>query len=125
MPSRLCLHIRTSTEKVKAKYVVGLTATPVRKDGHHPIILMQCGPIRFNVSNRKQAAISGIRHEVIPRLTEFAVPPEWTGIGIQDIYAALVNDQRRTDLIVADIVLAIEDERVPLVISKRTDHLQI
>jgi superfamily II DNA or RNA helicase len=39
--------------KVKAKYVVGLTATPVRKDGHHPIILMQCGPIRFNVSSKR------------------------------------------------------------------------
>jgi len=42
--------------KVKAKYVVGLTATPIRKDGHHPIILMQCGPIRFNVRSKKQAA---------------------------------------------------------------------
>ena len=82
--------------KVKAKYVVGLTATPVRKDGHHPIILMQCGPIRFNVGSKKQAANSGIQHEVIPRLTEFNVPPEWSGIGIQDIYAALVNDDERT-----------------------------
>src|SRR5258705_8663914 len=49
--------------KVKAKYVVGLTATPVRKDGHHPIILMQRGPIRFNISSRNQAATSGIRYE--------------------------------------------------------------
>jgi len=32
-------------EKGEAKYVAGLTATPVRKDGHHPIILMQC--VRF------------------------------------------------------------------------------
>jgi superfamily II DNA or RNA helicase len=31
--------------QVKAKFIVGLTATPVRKDGHHPIIFMQCGPI--------------------------------------------------------------------------------
>src|SRR5262249_3677540 len=94
--------------KVKAKYFVGLTATPVRKDGHHPIILMQCGPIRFNVTAKKRTAATGIKHEVIPRLTEFTVPPEWTGIGIQDIYAALVNDKQRTDLIIADIVHAIE-----------------
>jgi hypothetical protein len=32
--------------QVKARYVLGLTATPFRKDGHHPIILMQCGGIR-------------------------------------------------------------------------------
>src|SRR5207245_9556212 len=83
--------------KVKAKYVVGLTATPIRKDGHHPIILMQCGPIRFNVSSKKQAAASAFHYEVIPRLTEFTVPPEWNGIGIQDTYTALVNDEQRTD----------------------------
>ena len=35
--------------RAPAKYVTGLTATPLRKDGHHPIIYMQCGPIRFNV----------------------------------------------------------------------------
>ena len=39
--------------QVKAKFIVGLTATPVRKDGHQPIIFMQCGPIRFNLSARE------------------------------------------------------------------------
>ena len=28
----------------KARYVLGLSATVARKDGHHPIIFMQCGP---------------------------------------------------------------------------------
>lgn len=110
--------------KVKAKYVVGLTATPVRKDGHHPIILMQCGPIRFNVSSKKQAAASHFKYEVVPRFTEFTVPPEWQGIGIQDIYTALVNDETRTDLIVSDVVNAIEDGRFPLLLTERTNHLQ-
>ncbi len=111
--------------KVKAKYVVGLTATPIRKDGHHPIILMQCGPIRFNVSSKKQAAASPFKHEVVPRFTEFTVPPEWQGIGIQDIFTALVNDESRTELIVSDVVNAIEEGRFPLLLSERTDHLQI
>ena len=111
--------------KVKAKYVVGLTATPIRKDGHQPIILMQCGPIRFNVSSKKQAAASAFQYEVIPRLTEFTVPPEWNGISIQDIYTALVNDELRTDLIVSDVVSAIEDGRFPLLLTERTDHLQL
>jgi superfamily II DNA or RNA helicase len=111
--------------KVKAKYVVGLTATPIRKDGHHPIILMQCGPIRFNVSSKKQAAASALRYEVIPRLTEFTVPAEWNDIGIQDVYTALVNDEQRTDLIVSDVVSAIEEGRFPLLLTERTDHLQL
>jgi superfamily II DNA or RNA helicase len=111
--------------EVKAKYVVGLTATPIRKDGHHPIILMQCGPIRFNVSSKKQAAASAFRYEVIPRLTEFTVPAEWNGIGIQEVYTALVNDEQRTDLIVADVTSAIADGRFPLLLTERTDHLQL
>jgi len=57
-------------------------------------------------------------------LTEFTVPPEWSGIGIQDIYAALVHDDQRTDLIIADVVRAIEDGRVPLLLTERTDHVQ-
>jgi len=111
--------------KVKAKYVMGLTATPIRKDGHHPIILMQCGPIRFNVSSKKQAAASTFRYEVIPRLTDFTVPAEWNDIGIQDVYTALVNDEQRTDLIVSDVVSAIEEGRFPLLLTERTDHLQL
>src|SRR3989441_296898 len=125
-----CHHVSAFTfervlRKVKAKYVVGLTATPVRKDGHHPIILMQCGPIRFNVNSRKQAATSTLQYQVVPRVTEFTVPPEWNGIGIQDIYTALVNDDRRNDFVVADVVAAIEDGHFPLLLTERTDHLQL
>ena len=109
---------------VKAKYVVGLTATPIRKDGHQPIIFMQCGPIRVDVSAKKQAAGSALQYEVIPRLTEFTVPIEWDGIGIQDIYTALISDEPRTDLIVADVMTAIEDKRSPLVLTERKDHLE-
>jgi superfamily II DNA or RNA helicase len=45
----------------KAKYVLGLSATVTRKDGHHPITFMQCGPIRYRVDARKQAASSPMR----------------------------------------------------------------
>jgi superfamily II DNA or RNA helicase len=112
-------------KKVKAKYVVGLMATPVRKDGHHPIIFMQCGPIRFNVSSKKQAVASAFQYVVIPKLTEFTVPPEWKDIGIQDIYTALIHDDQRSDLIVEDVVSAIEEGRFPLLLTERTDHLQL
>ena len=111
--------------KVKAKYVVGLTATPIRKDGHHPIILMQCGPIRFNVSTKRQAAASALRYEVVPRLTTFSIPPERSGLSIQDIYTALIQDDERNNLVVTDVVHAIENKRFPLVLTERTDHLQL
>ena len=80
---------------------------------------------RRHGDSKKQAAASAFQYEVIPRVTEFTVPAEWNGIGIQEIYTAVVNDERRTDLIVADVVGAIEDGRFPLLLTERTDHLQL
>ena len=43
--------------RAKAKFVTGLSATVTRKDGHHPIIFMQCGPVRYRVDAKKQAGL--------------------------------------------------------------------
>jgi len=110
--------------QVKAKYVVGLTATPTRKDGHHPIIYMQCGPVRFNMSARTMTETTPFEHKVTPRHTEFRMAPELTELTIQDIYAALVDDASRNEMIAGDIVLAIESGRCPLLLTGRTEHLQ-
>jgi len=83
--------------QVKAKFIVGLTATPSRKDGHHPIIFMQCGPIRFNPSAREAVERSPFRHLVLPRPTDFRMPPEVTDLTIHDAYAALIiNEERKS-----------------------------
>ncbi len=37
----------------------------------------------------------------------------------------MINDDERSNLIVADIVDAIEEKRFPLVLTERTDHLQL
>ncbi|WP_421072860.1 TOTE conflict system archaeo-eukaryotic primase domain-containing protein [Pelotomaculum propionicicum] len=98
-------------KQVKARYVYGLTATPVRKDGHHPIIMMQCGPIRFRVDAKRQVKARPFEHIVIPRSTTFRMPPETISPGIQDVYAALVSDEQRNDLIFDDLLLALEAGR--------------
>jgi superfamily II DNA or RNA helicase len=64
-----CHHLSAVTfervlREVKAKYVLGLTATPTRKDGHQPIIYMRCGPIRFHLSAKKAAESSPLEHKV-------------------------------------------------------------
>ena len=124
-----CHHLSAFTfeqvmKQVKAKYVVGLTATPERKDGHHPIIYMQCGPIRYKLSARSMTAATPFEHEVIPRLTEFCLPPERIDTTIQEVYAALANDDFRNELIVADLVRAMGEGRSPLLLTGRTDHLK-
>ena len=110
--------------QVKAKFIVGLTATPTRKDGHHPIIFMQCGPIRFNLSAREAAELSPFRHLVLPRHTGFRMPPEVTDLTIHDAYAALVTNEERNQQIVVDVIQAIREGRTPLVLTNRTDHLK-
>ncbi len=108
--------------QVRAKYVVGLTATPVRKDGHHPIIIMQCGPIRFRVDAKKQARERPFEHVVIPRHTGFRLQGG-TEEGIQSAYAAMIRDQERNELIFNDLLSALEEGCSPLLLTERTEHV--
>ncbi|MBM4351846.1 MAG: restriction endonuclease subunit R, partial [Deltaproteobacteria bacterium] len=124
-----CHHIPAFTfeqvlKQVKARYIVGLTATPVRKDGHHPIIMMQCGPIRYRESAKKQTATSPFEHAVLSRFTDFRLPAELTDPKIQDIYSALVKDRHRNEIIFDDLLKALEMGRSPLLLTERTEHLE-
>lgn len=111
--------------EAKARYVLGLSATVTRKDGHHPIIFMQCGPVRYRVDAKKQAAARPFDHKVITRRTAFRGDPSGRGDHppIQELYARLARDSARNDLIFDDILLALEAGRSPLVITERKDHL--
>lgn len=108
--------------QMKAKYVTGLTATPIRKDGHHPIIIMQCGPIRFRVDPRMQARERPFEHVVIPRHTSFRIQ-EGAEDGIQPVYAAMMRDRQRNDLIFDDLLNALEEGCSPLLLTERTEHV--
>ena len=111
-------------KQAKAKYVLGLTATPVRKDGHQPIIMMHCGPIRFKDSLRNRKLISGVKHVVIPRETGFQMPPSaHDGTHIHELYDALAINEKRNELIFDDILKELEQGRSPLVITERLEHL--
>ncbi len=108
--------------EVKARYVVGLTATPVRRDGHQPIITMQCGPIRYRTDAKSQAAERPFEHRVVTRSTAFALSADEGESGIQAIYSALASDPDRNALIVNDVLAAVEAGRSPLVLTERTEH---
>jgi superfamily II DNA or RNA helicase len=110
----------------KAKYVLGLSATVTRKDGHHPIIFMQCGPIRYRVDARKQAAARPFSHRVVIKKTTFHAErqkPDPLG-SIQALYGLLACDAARNDMIFNDVLSALEAGRSPVVITERKDHLQ-
>ncbi len=80
---------------VKAKYVTGLTATLQRRDGHHPIIEMQLGPVRFTIDSKNQTTRRPFAHRLIVRETQFRVAGDERQTPIQDLYRALVADASR------------------------------
>ena len=109
--------------QVKARYVTGLTATPQRKDGHHPIILMQCGPIRHRVNAKEQALARPFTHSVIPRPTNFRMPPSVEKFEMHELYAALAGSKPRNDLIFEDLLTCIKAGRSPILLTERTSQV--
>ena len=119
-----CHHIGAASfdailKKTKAKYVLGLTATPIRRDGQQPIIFMQCGPIR-HTAVRSASAPHDLEVTPVSRHGRIDLG---TDAGIQDVFRHLANDTLRTQAIVAEIKTAFESGRKVLVLTERTEHL--
>jgi len=105
--------------RAKARYVLGLTATPIRRDGQHPIIFMQCGPIRHEAS-RPEGAPQSLT--VISRLLTTPLSSD-PAMGIQDIFRQLADSIERSQRIVEDVLHAYRAGRSILVLTERTEHL--
>lgn len=112
--------------QTKARFVTGLSATVARKDGHHPIIFMQCGPIRYRTNAKLQAAAHPFGHDVLVQPTAFIPnrsPEADKRVEFQTLYRELVADDLRNDRICGDVVEAVHDGRSPLVLTERNEHL--
>ncbi len=123
-----CHHISAfSFEQVmmeaNARYITGLTATPYRRDGHQPIITMQCGPIRYKITAKKNTE-SSLKHKLITRATEFLC--SWSDKeNIHNLWPLLIIDEKRNQIIFNDIIEALEEKRSPIVLTERKEHLEI
>ncbi len=104
-----------------ARFVVGLTATPVRRDGLQPLLHQQCGPVRHRM---REAPDAPLRRQLIRRVTTFTVDPLRPDPGIQTLYAELVAFAPRNRMIVSDIEEAISAGRRPIVLTERRSHLE-
>ena len=109
--------------EVKARYVVGLTATPRRRDGHHPILEMQLGPVRYTMDPKILAAEHQFVHRLVPRQTNFQLQSDSQDLSITEIYRRLTTDSSRNTMILDDIIGALEEGRSPIVLTERRDHL--
>ncbi len=87
---------------------------------------MQCGPVRFRVDARQQAAARPFKHQVIVRPTGFRspfAPDDDPRLEFQKLQDALSKCEHRNRLICADVVETLRDGRTPLVLTARTAHL--
>ena len=126
-----CHHLSANSfelvvRRTKARYVLGLSATVTRKDGHHPIIFMQCGPVRHRVDAKAEAIARPFQHGVIVRPTGFRPISEANSdarIQFQDLYGELITDRDRNEMIREDILRSVRDGHSPLVLTERREHL--
>jgi len=127
-----CHHISAASfeqviRQAKARFITGLSATVTRQDGHHPIIFMQCGPLRYRIDDRQQAAARSFTHKIIVRRTSFVLPGRADNApepGIQEVYAMLATDLRRNQMIIEDVVEAVNNGRSPVLLTERREHLK-
>jgi len=101
-------------KRFRGKYIVGLSATPKRKDGMHSIMFMQCGEIAYEVKHKGDQM-----HKLQTVKTSFST--------FQDSFAEILNeimeDKERNSLIIDEIV-KLKDRKV-LVLSERIEHLNM
>ena len=110
-----------------ARYVYGLTATPTRKDGHHPILLMHCGPIRYRDNPKKQAEKRPFDHYIIPRFTSLRMPVDIDekDVSIQELYSEIVDNDFRNQQILEDVINSYRHGRNCIILSLRTAHVEL
>ena len=124
-----CHHVSSITFEqvlmsIKAHTIYGLTATPFRKDGHQPIIFMQCGPIRFSTDVKSQIAKQSFDRFLIPRFTSYNSILE-DRLSIATLYKYISEDEIRNNLIVEDICKAVNTGRTPIILTNRTAHVSV
>lgn len=113
--------------RTKARFVVGLSATVERKNGHHPIIFMQCGPVRHRVNAKAQAVARPFEHRVLAQPTAFLSGRSADAdarVEFQALYRELVDDELRNRRICDDVAECVRSGRSPLVLTERSDHLE-
>jgi len=111
--------------EVRAKFVLGLTATPIRQDGHQKIIFMTMGPIRHKVKTThadmfKQEVIVVQVHDQPPEeLIDPLVRPK-----VSDVYKWLIGNEKRTQRIISDVLASVKQSNYPLVLTERREHAE-
>lgn len=110
--------------EVNARFVYGLTATPIRKDGHQPIIFMQCGEIRYTADSKSQQTQQSFRRLLIPRFTSRR-NLKADGGNYAQVIDELIESESRNKQILDDIASNLAEGRTPIILTARTAHVDL
>jgi superfamily II DNA or RNA helicase len=128
-----CHHISASSfeqiiRKCPAYYRLGLSATIIRKDGQHPIVLMNLGEVRYS-NNRSNTTFI---QKVFPRYTSLKINTDQNtneqkenNLAIHEIFKEVYLNEERNKQIIQDVLNAYQNGRECLVLSERLEHLDI
>jgi superfamily II DNA or RNA helicase/very-short-patch-repair endonuclease len=112
--------------RAKARFVVGLSATVQRRNGDHPILFMQCGPVRHRVNAKMQAQARPFEQRVFVQPTAFVSrrsADRDARVEFQALNQELGADDRRSRRICDDVIDCVRAGRSPLVLTERSEHL--
>ncbi len=115
-------------KRYRAKYVLGLSATPNRRDGHQLIVYRQCGPVCYRVNHKKENLSQPIIHRLEIKETDFVsknVPKGDKSVTIQDVFKELLLDEKRNNQIIQDVLTAYRKGRFCLVLTQRREHIDL
>ena len=117
-----CHHCGSNTsvevmQKVNARYVYGVSATPMRGDHLEKVIYMLLGPIRHSYTAKERAEAQGIGHFVIPRFTRVIDTSESKN-DITGSYDLISKNQMRSNMIVEDTKTVIASGRTPVILTR-------
>jgi superfamily II DNA or RNA helicase len=120
-----CHHLPAFTfeacvRKAPVRYILGLTATPYRRDGLQEIITLQCGSIRHTMAPIENS----FSRTLLLRETPFTFSDD-EDPSIQEIFRCLVRDDTRNELIRTDVCQALTEGRRCLILSHWKEHCEL
>ena len=121
-----CHHAASKTsiellQKINAKYVYGVSATPKRGDDLDKIIYMLLGPLRHKFTSLERAQEQGIGHYFIPRYTRVVDNIESKN-DINKAYNLISDSKVRNEMIIEDVRSCVNKKQTPVILTRFKDH---
>lgn len=124
-----CHHAASNTsmellQKINAKYVYGVSATPKRGDSLDKIIYMLLGPLRHRFTALERAQEQGIGHYFVPRYTR-VVDTADSKDDINKAYSLISTSKVRNEMIESDVIACIAMKQTPVILTRFKEHAKL